>query len=746
MSSWAERLEAADDRWRNGDLDGAAALLREIAVSGDGTVVPAASHALGRLLEERGDLDGAQAAHRSVIAGGHPLFAQRSAIALGLLLVGAEQWALAYRPLRIAATGADAEVAVLADVTLVRVLRMLGDLTAAAEVLERARRSADPAVAELTEGLEAVRWPDDGGEREREAWEAYEAIGALLDDGEGAGHDDDAMGGAAEEVDAVVLTGLNRMLSHGIPELCTRAAFRLYTIYAERAEFAECRRVVEHAIAVGDPAERGMAEKLLGAALFDLGEPAEAREAYRRAAEDHRPEVRLDALIQQSKFTRELGDEEEARAILRRVVESGHPRFALEARACLGQVHAEAGEVDDAVACWQVVLGSDSRFHRGAVLWLGTLLAGLPADDPRRAEIVALLTRATELDDPDVAFQARLTLAQAETAVRGPDEEVEQAIDDCDAALERLRDGDLAAARALLRRVVDAEIDGQSERAARTLALLELGEGDPEQAAELLEYVADGPDFAGGFAAALDRHLIVSAGGADGASHPVLEALVDYQRFGREAGITRYEECAGHPDPAVAALAKSMLAQVYVSLGVPRSQGAELLDAAATAADPLALSHAAVLSWLFDGGDGVDEVIRLLRRAHEHGDPVLAPWVAQALGAALQGRGEGDDADTALAAYDAVSGSGHPGLRGEAESGLLQILEGRGDLAGAAAVHERIVARGDRLQAPRNAWLLGFTRVRLDELAAARAAYDLVTEDHPELAEDGVFARRLLDR
>src|SRR5207249_774602 len=130
--------------------------------------------------------------------------------------------------------------------------------------------------------------------------------------------------------------------SQGIPELCSKAAFRLYMLYAELGEFDECRRVVEHAIAVGDPAARGMAEKLLGGALFDLGEHAEARDAYRRAAEDHRPEIRLDALIEESKLTREFGDEEGARAILRRVVESGHARFALEARACLGQVYAEA--------------------------------------------------------------------------------------------------------------------------------------------------------------------------------------------------------------------------------------------------------------------------------------------------------------------------------------------------------------------------------------------------------------------
>ncbi|MFG1684681.1 hypothetical protein ACGFNP_31280 [Nonomuraea sp. NPDC049269] len=755
MSSWPERLETAIGMWRQGDLDGAAAVVREVVVSGDATVALEASHLLGRLLQDRGDLEGAGAAHRSVIASGHPVFAQRSAISLGLMLVDAEQWALACRPLRLAASGADADLSVMADVALVRVLQRLGDLDGAAEALARARRGDHPGVAELTEGLEDTRWPDDGGEREREAWDAFEAITGLLDEDDGSN-------------DEIILTGLNRMLAHGMPELCSQAAFRLYSIYADRAEFEDCRRVMEHAIAVGDPAERGLAEKLLGAVLFDLGELVEARDAYRRAAEDHRPEIRLDALIQESKFTRELGDEEGARAVLWRVVESGHPRFALEARACLGQVYSEAGEVDEALACWRVVLGGDSDFHQGAVACLGLLLHGLAGDDPRRAEVVALLGQAAELDDADVAFQARMTLAYAEGAVRGPDEALEQAVDDCDAALELIRADDLAQARVLLRRVIDADVPLQSARACAMLATLEYGEGDVEQAYELLEYVADGDDYVNGFAAAVNRHLIAEIGGAHpslttesgapdsalttesgaprptsatggGAPHPMLAALVGYQRLGREAGIAAYQECAGHPDPAVSALAKSMLAQVYVSLGVPRSQGIELLGEAAAAGDPLALSHAAVISSIIREGDEDEELVELLRRAHAHGHPALAPWVAHALGTALEGQ---DDADGALAAYASVRE--HPGLGAEAEAKLLHILETRRDLPGVAAVHERIMARGDRLRAPRSAWLLGFTRVRMDDFEAARHAFDQVGADHPELGEDGVFARGLL--
>ncbi|TDD83418.1 tetratricopeptide repeat protein [Actinomadura darangshiensis] len=726
MSSWAERLEAAIELWRGPrDRDGAAAALREIVVAADGAVVAEASHVLGLVLAEGGDQDGARAAHRSVVAGGHPQWAQRSAIVLGTLLMDEDATALACRPLRIAASGADPQIAAMADLSLAHVLRELGD-PAAAEQARRRALEGDPGVAELAAEMGGIRPPDDQDERDRAAWEAFESVEAVLESDE-------------DEAIETVLTALNAMLSAGAPALCTRAAMRLYSIYAPLAEFGECRRVTEHAIAVGDPAERCRAEKLLAAALFDLGEPAEARDAYHRAAEDHRPEIRLDALIEESKLVRESGDEEGARRILRRVVDSGHPRYAVEARACLGQVLSEAGEVDGAVECWRAVLDAESEFSAGAVNFLGSLHYRLPDGDPRKAEIIELLGRAAELDDPDVSFKARLVIAQAGMAERGPDEELERAVDDCDAALERLRAGEVGAARTLLRRVTDAGLGEQSSRAASMLATLELGEGDLDQADELLEFVADGADITTGFAAALQRRLIGRGGG--GRPHPVLTGLIDYQRLGREIGIARYEEAAREPDPAVSAPAKSALAQVYMWLGAPLSQVVELLDEAAGDGDPLALSHAAMLSWLLRSDDDAGEAAGLLRRAHAGGEPALAPWVAQAFGAAVEERSP----DEALAAYERVSESGHPGLAVQAETAMVRILEDRGDLAAAAAMHERIAAGGGA-QTVRHLWLLGFTRARMRDLDAARAAFAGVPEDDPELAADGVFARRLLDR
>ncbi|MEO3825706.1 tetratricopeptide repeat protein [Actinomadura sp. B10D3] len=730
MSAWAARLETAVALWRRGDRDGAAAALREIVVAADGedgSVAAEASHVLGLLLAESGDQDGARAAHRSVVAGGHPQWAQRSAIVLGTLLADEGDGASACRPLRIAASGADPRLARMAELSLAHVLRDLGAPEAAEEARRRAMDGGPPDIAEMAGELGEIRAPDDQDERERAAWEAFGSVVTVLDE------DDEP-----EALDTLV-TALNAMLSVGSPGLCTQAAMRLYSIYASLEEFGECRRVAEHAIAVGDPAERCRMEKLLGAVLFDLGERAEARAAYRRAAEDPRPDVRLDALIEESKLTWEFGDEEEARRILWRVVDSGHPRYAIEARACLGQVLSEAGEVEEAVACWRAVLDSESEFRAGAVGFLGTLLHGLPDGDPRRAPIVELLGRAAELDDPDVSFQAKMVLTQADFAERGPDAEHEQAVDDCDTALERLRAGEVGEARALLRRVIDAGVGDQSFRAARMLATLELGEGDPDQADELLEYVADGADIASGFAVTVERLLIARS--ASGPPHPVLTGLIEYQRLGREIGVARYEEAARRPDPAVSAPAKSALAQVYMWFGAPLSRVVGLLDEAAEEGDPLGLSHAAMLSWLVRPAEDADEVAALLRRAHAEGEPALAPWVAQALGAAVEAR----DPDEALAAYESVSASGPAGLAAEAESAMIRILEERGDLAAAAALHERLGARGD-VQAARHLWLLGFTRARMRDLGAARAAFAGVPEDHPELAADGAFARGLLDR
>ncbi|MFB4319105.1 hypothetical protein [Actinomadura sp. 21ATH] len=249
------------------------------------------------------------------------------------------------------------------------------------------------------------------------------------------------------------------------------------------------------------------------------------------------------------------------------------------------------------------------------------------------------------------------------------------------AAMERLREGDVGAARALLRRAVDEAGGGAANRAAAMLATLELAEGDPEQADELLEHVAAGPDLADGFVAALQRHLI-----AEGEPyHPVLGCLVDHLRLGGETGLARYEEAARHPDPAVSALAKVMLAHAYTLLGEPRPRIAALLAEAAAAGDPRALSYAALLSWLVRPAADAAGTVALLRRARTEGEPALAAWIAFACGAALADR----DPDEARAAYEAAAR--HPGLAPAAAAGI----DGIAAADAAAAGYRRALAAAD---------------------------------------------------
>ncbi|HUR09172.1 MAG TPA: tetratricopeptide repeat protein [Nonomuraea sp.] len=100
----------------------------------------------------------------------------------------------------------------------------------------------------------------------------------------------------------------------------------------------------------------------------------------------------------------------------------------------------------------------------------------------------------------------------------------------------------------------------------------------------------------------------------------------------------------------------------------------------------------------------------------------------------------------ARAAFTAAMETGHRGLRVEATGALLGLFERQGDLLAACRLHERLVAEGDPVQAPRHAWLLGLTRVRIDDLDGARVAFARIPEDHPEEGDTGRYARFLLDR
>ncbi|MEU0571579.1 tetratricopeptide repeat protein, partial [Nonomuraea sp. NPDC005983] len=705
MSS--DQLGAAMRRWEAGELDEAAGLFRAIAATGD----PEASHLLACLLEDQGDLDGAEAAHRSVIQSGDPVFGQRSAIAMGMMLVNAREWPAAHRVLTIASDGADFEVAALADTALVLVLTELGDVQGAVEALERARRCDSPAVSELAERLELPDFFPD-----------VQATGTARDRYEAAEDEDD----------------YRALLTCGDPEVVALSAFQLYQLYADEEDFEAAREVCEHAIAVGHPDHLAMAYKLLGAVLVDLGEYAESVAAYARAAEDPRPELRLPALIEQAKVTAQLGDVEATKAIFHRVIASGQQEYALEAQACLAQMHTEAGEVAEALAAVRAVLAAgESEWSSISVTLLGMLL---DRHSDAYDEIMELIRAAAEHDDPDAAFKAALLLDHAARQQPLADPVEEQALQDADEALRHLQAGELTEARLLLRRAADSGAATQSIRAMVTLAQLELGEGDRDQADELLAFVAEGDDALQGFTAAFLLHLLRTSGDE---LHPVLGAVIDHQRLGREEGLVRYRAAMDHPDPSVSAIGTAVFAQVLASIGFELSDAAKLFHAAADSGDPFALAYTAtIFKDVLANQDEPDQAIALLRRARSSGHPTLAPWVEYGLGELLVEH-DGDLVE-AREAYTSAMGGEHRGLRVEAAGALSQLFERQGDLLAACALHEAFVAEADPVRAARNAWLLGLTRVRLDDLAGAAAAFELVPEDHEDQGETGRFARLLL--
>ncbi|MEU6040121.1 tetratricopeptide repeat protein [Actinomadura sp. NPDC047616] len=737
MSSWADRLDEALRRWDRGETGAAVALLREVAASGDPQAAPEASHRLAQVLQAGGDLAGARAAHRAVVDSGHPLFAQRSALALGLLMVDDEEWAAAHRALTLASEGGDPEICALADTALGHVLARLGDPAGARAALERAARSTDPEVAELAGRLGASAAGLDAALDPETARAALEHATGLADRADRGDEE------AADEAEAV----FRHLLTCGDAEVMASAAFGLHDLLVARGRYAAAREAVEHAVAVGRPEDLPVAYRLLGAVLAELGEYAEAREAYRRAAQDARPEHRLPALVEEGRLASRLGDDDAAAAIFHRVIAAGHDEHALRARACLAHLHTEAGRTDEALAAWRAVLEDEAQDDDGyaeqAVLALAALLRRVEDGSPEHAAVLDAVRIAADHRDPDVAYRARLL--QAHAAVRAPlsDPDAERAVQDTDRGLDLLRDGDLAGARRLLRRAVDSGTGEVALRAEVSLALLELGEGDADQAEELLAHVAEAGDVQLSLLATVYLHALRSPLGA---RHPVLRGPVDHQRLGRELGVASWQEAAADGD-AAAAPAKAMLAQLLSGLGLDLATTARMYQEVIDSGDPLALSYA-VLAYeepLVHQGRR-DEAVTLLRRAHREGHPLLAPWAALRLGCRLA---EGDDdLPEARRALEAAL-AGLPAVRDEAAGALLGVLERLDDLPAMCALYERVIAEAvaadDAGRAARHAWLLGLTLVRTDDPAAAREAFARVPQDDPQLALCGLYARLLLD-
>ncbi|MEV0594973.1 tetratricopeptide repeat protein [Nonomuraea cavernae] len=173
-------LDTARRLAEDGDLEGAAAILTELAADPDGPDRAQAAVGLAVVLEERGDVEGARAAARAALATGHPEFAAQAAchlaqgferegraeqargawqavlgvgtpayvplahLALARLAAEAEDYDEAESALRSAAevAGGDDEVRVHAAQQLADLLLERGEPGAAAEVLLEALESA----------------------------------------------------------------------------------------------------------------------------------------------------------------------------------------------------------------------------------------------------------------------------------------------------------------------------------------------------------------------------------------------------------------------------------------------------------------------------------------------------------------------------------------------------------------------------------------------------------------------------
>ncbi|MBC6465997.1 tetratricopeptide repeat protein [Actinomadura alba] len=539
----------------------------------------------------------------------------------------------------------------------------------------------------------------------------------------------------------------------------------------ERGELDAAVTLLREAVASADPQAAREASHVLGGVLEDQGDVEGARAAHRSVIESGDPVLGQRSALSLGVLLINGEDWAAAHGALGIASAGSDPEIAALADAALAQVLTRLGDLSGARTALERVRRSEypeaAEFTAGPTPSKTAPASAVEPDledsppGPRQPEVVAA-------DRPDL---------------------------DIGGALERLRSGDLAGARAALHRVIDAEIPRASGHASTVLALIELGEGDAELADELLSHVADEADPALGFGAALLLHLLRSPRGD---RHPLLVAAVDHQRYGREHGVAGFRAATEDDDPATSALATAMLARLFTDLGLEPSTSAAMFRTAATTGDPLTLSYTAVVhaESLPSRGDD-DAVIAMLRRAREDGDPVLAPWVARSLGTVLAARhakvavpaepagpaevaeqpeatgqaevaepevaeqaevaevaevaeqaeaAETADLAEAAAAYRAVLASGHPGLRPGAESALVAVMERQGDLPGLCALHEEVLDRGDPERAAWHAWLLGFTRVRLDDLGAARDAFARIPESSSEPASAASFARYLLDQ
>ncbi|MCI2418125.1 tetratricopeptide repeat protein [Saccharopolyspora sp. K220] len=708
MSLWEQRVTRARQLWINGDHAAAEYELRTVLDDGDFDTAVHAACLLAALLDERGDAPGARAMYQRAIDSGHPIYAQMAAISLGLLLFDADDLTAAQAVLRIAADGADPDAAGRADALLAQVLHMLGDAAGAREARDRALACNDPGVVALASELDL---PAPG---ERSAGEylqvAYDQACLLLE--QGRDHD-------AEPI-------LVRLLDSGHANYGSLGAAKLYALHVDDPERA--RRMAERIIAYGHPEHLGWGYVLLGGVLEDLADPSGAAEAFRRAADDPRPDVRLHALIHLGMQLGELGQPDQARDTYQRVINTRHPRYSIEALGVLAELQRDSGDIAAAVEAFGKVAKSGHPEKAPLAAYnMGVLL--YEHGDQNAA--VAAFRQAAEAEDPHVAHQAELALSMMDVM----DAQQDPASDDAKQLAMRAREaakvGDLATARAAYQQVIEMHARIWSVMAANSLGLVEATMGDVDRARQVLRRaaVADEGSLAqdGAFRGALLD---------EPAASPVLEALFRLENNDE----LMLDQLLTDTAPEVRDLASVVKAEHLMTTDVPAA--VEVLSRLVESPNRLVWTKAGHLlaSWLLRE-QRHDEGLRLLGRVVEEGHPALRPWASAHLGDLLLDQG---DLEGTIAAYETAMATRHPAVVSEV-FGKLALLYRTWDRHDALLdLYRQTAASGHPEFGPRAAFLLGEELVEADDLESALALFTQAAGSSSAAAPIAAFGMRAI--
>jgi tetratricopeptide (TPR) repeat protein len=708
MSLWEQRVTRARQLWISGDQAGAEQELRIVLADGDFDSAVHATCLLGALLDERDDAAEARAMYQRAIDSGHPIYAQMAAISLGLLLFDADDLTAAQAVFRIASDGADPDAAGRADALLAQVLHMLGDAAGAREARDRALACSDPGVVELAAELAL---PAPGEHSAAEYLEvAYAQACQLLE--QGRDHD-------AEPI-------LLRLLDSGHPSYGSLGAAKLYSLHID--DPATARRMAEQIIAYRHPEHVGWGYVLLGGVLEGVDDPAGAADAFRRAADDPRPDVRLHALIHLGMQLRELGRPDEARDAYQRVINTRHQRYSVEALGGLAELQRDEGDVDGAVETYGKISESGhpdyaprAAYHLGALLYEH-------GDQVAAAEA---FRKAADAEDPHVAHQAELALSMMDVIDAQQDPVGDDAKQLALRAREAAKSGDLDAARAAYHQVIEMGVRVWSVLAANSLGLVEAIMGDVDRARRALRRAAMSDERSlaqdGAF-----RHALLD----EPAAPPVLQALFQLEN----SDGTELDRLIAGADPEARDLAAVVKAEHLMTTDVPTA--VEMLTGLVGSPNRLVWTKAGHLlaSWLLRE-QRHEEGLRILDRAVREGHPALRPWAAAYLGDVLLDRG---DLEGTIAAYETAAGTGHATVLSEVFGKLAMMYRTWDRHDDLLDLYRRTAASGHPEFAPRAAFLLGEELVEADDLESALDLFTRAAASSSAAAPVAAFGMRAL--